>query len=265
MNGIDLDFCKAGFYRSGIEEGKPKEWLDKTWQELITDDATMPGYTARDHNLFREKAGLEPVTEIYSTANRRHLGLVLPVYYKQPRKWRTENDDYKKIYNISVKLLGPHFIQFWHGGTNRGKTGLVVHVLKHAVKQGLRAHYMHAMELYGLFRNYETKGADGVSRSIEGHVKELDEYDIIAIDEFNATTLTDVQRNGVAHFIRWRLDREKKTVIISNHTEEGLKNLIPTYSVLANKVTKNGKGCRLPFDIPEWTNFRQDGLHDEKK
>jgi DNA replication protein DnaC len=229
------DLCYIGFMVSGIKEGGDLPTVQSNW-DALQKEITSPGYNdvgggfdrwSKDHIKKRSKQIMdEAQAELKEDVIRKCLESARILLARDYQSHMMEKFDTFKVtshehqtrlndvYQISK---GPDTLQFWHGPTNRGKTHLLVSVLKAFAKRGETGYIYEYNYIAGMFSKHITDGDDGARHTTAVHMRNLDKYKILLIDEFNPDSTGGAHISGrVFDLIERRINKRLKTVFVSN-------------------------------------------------
>jgi hypothetical protein len=266
FSALDGDYSGLArmYYHTGLKQGKSKEALDKEWNDTLS--KIKGGHIFQDVN----KPFLDGVRNGYTgdTDNRKnHLIRCIPDDYKYTTidSWICETNEHTAKKGAALEILDNDRLQVWFGNTGRGKTMLATGVMKSAVKSGLWVQYDSSeLRLNALFSRDYTQDSNGDWKSIDGYIRASDRFDLYVIDDFNSERLNDSQRGAWFQFLKHRIDKSYKTIVITNHSRKSFGALIGgNFDRIDRRISEYGK--MIDFDkLPEWKSHRQPPLHTEK-
>ena len=148
------------------------------------------------------------------------------------------------------------------GKTGTGKTHLSISCLANSVIESIREHrqedkikYTRASELMRDFKSIMNTKKGGTTEN--QLMREYQSYDMLVIDELGRFLQGDYSLNIIQEIIAYRLESNKKTILVLNGTFQDLKQIVGEHII--SKQKKKGKS--LKFDEED---YRKKDANGEK-
>jgi hypothetical protein len=213
-------------------------------------------WTDEEIDKAREARSAVIADQVFIEA-KNDLTAELPERYRNAdlSEWLDNTAPRRTCKLAAMQILFKDEIQLWCGPTRRGKTYLAACLLYRFLKEGKRVKLMDWHYVASLFASHETLDLDNVRRSPTGHIMNLNRFHLLVVDDYNAD---DMERKphtlrGLYELIKIREARKLKTVIISNMTEQALRDSFGDfYDMVEARMV--GKGALIDFgNCEEWS------------
>ena len=224
-----------GFIYSYAEENKgTPEQAAEAWMELQA-EINAPGYYDKGgeyekwYNSHADEWLQNATQQDHASRNgkrqyeaKRTLDALLlneyPAYFDCTLKnWVQKTTAHSKIINSVWDIAKLSDLQIWHGKTGTGKTHLLIGLIKALCDRGLESYVFKWQYINDLFSSVRTKNKHGIENTPSNHIRDLDKYDLLCIDDYN--TGGYAKSNPSKHLfelIDTRKSKNKKTILVSN-------------------------------------------------